>query len=81
MGSTDCPETSVGNYNYTLRVIPKDHRAHLRRGGRLKSLTEMSIITTAEWQIRIHVFFKAATTYLHFLLMRWHDLGSFSPSL
>jgi len=81
MGSIDYPETSVGNYNYTLRAIPKDHRVHLGHGGSLRSLTEMSFITTVEWRIQIHVFFNPAAEYLNFLLMKWHDSGSCSPSL
>jgi len=32
-----CPETSVHNYNCTLRNIPEEHRYHLNRGGSLKS--------------------------------------------
>jgi hypothetical protein len=37
MGPIGCPETSVRNYNCTLRKIPEAHRYHLNRGGSLKS--------------------------------------------
>ena len=60
MGSRDCPETSVGNYSYTLRAIPKDHRAHSHRTESPWSLTKVSFIATAEWQIWIHVFCNPA---------------------
>ena len=42
MVSTDCPETSVGNYNYMLRKIPKDRICHLHLGGSLTSLTDVT---------------------------------------
>ena len=32
-----CPETSVRNYQYTLRNIPEERKSHLFRGGSLKS--------------------------------------------
>jgi hypothetical protein len=32
-----CPETSVSNYRYTLCNVSEERRAHLRRGGTLKS--------------------------------------------
>jgi hypothetical protein len=35
--STDCAETSVTNYQSTLRNIPEERRPHLHRGGSLKS--------------------------------------------
>ena len=37
-GPTDCPETWVRNYHYTLHKIPEVRRSHLLRGGSLKSL-------------------------------------------
>ena len=37
MGSICCPETSVTNYQSTLRNIPEERSSHLRRGGSLKS--------------------------------------------
>ena len=37
MGPTDCPETSVINYHYSLRNNPEEHSSRLLRGGSLKS--------------------------------------------
>jgi hypothetical protein len=37
MGPTGCPETSVGNYHYSLRNNPEERSSHLLRGGGLKS--------------------------------------------
>jgi len=37
MGPIGCPETSVQNYRFTLRITPGERRSHLRRGGSLKS--------------------------------------------
>jgi len=39
MKQIGCPETSAGNYYYTLREIPKDRRSHLRKGESLKPHT------------------------------------------
>jgi hypothetical protein len=41
MESKGCPETSVWKYQSTLRIIPEERRAHLRRGGGLKSRKNM----------------------------------------
>ena len=37
MGPIACPETSVRNYNYSLRNDPEEHGFHLLSGGSLKS--------------------------------------------
>jgi hypothetical protein len=37
MGPVVCPETSVTNYQSTLRNIPEERRSHLHRGESLKS--------------------------------------------
>ena len=37
MGPTDCPETSVRNYTYSLRNSPQEHSSRLLRGGSLTS--------------------------------------------
>jgi hypothetical protein len=37
MGPIGCPETSVINYNYSLRNTPEACSSHLHRGGSLKS--------------------------------------------
>jgi len=39
MGPIGCPETSVQNYNCTLRKNQEEHRYHLNRSGSLKSRT------------------------------------------
>jgi hypothetical protein len=36
MGPIGCPETSVRNYHYSLRINPEEHSSHLLRGGILK---------------------------------------------
>jgi len=36
-GQTGCPETSVNNYQHTLRNNPEERRPHLHDGGNLKS--------------------------------------------
>jgi len=41
MGPTGCPETSVKNYQYTLRNIPGERRSLLLRSGSLKSTGEI----------------------------------------
>jgi hypothetical protein len=38
MGPIVCPETSVQNYHSKLRNVPEECRAHLHRGGSLKSV-------------------------------------------
>jgi len=38
MGLTDCPETSVRYYHYTLRNSAQQLSSHLFRGGSLKVL-------------------------------------------
>jgi hypothetical protein len=40
MGPIGCPETSVANYQSTLRNFPEQRRSHSHRGGRLKSCTK-----------------------------------------
>ena len=37
MAPTDCPETSVRNYHYSLPNNPEERSCHLRRGENLKS--------------------------------------------
>jgi hypothetical protein len=37
MGPTGCPETSITNYQSTLRNIPEERVSRLRRGGSVKS--------------------------------------------
>jgi len=37
MGPLFCPETSVGNYHYSLRIDPEERRSQVLRGGSLKS--------------------------------------------
>jgi len=37
-GPIGCLETSVRNYNSSLRSIPEERKAHVRRGGSLKYL-------------------------------------------
>jgi hypothetical protein len=32
-----CPETSIGNYHYSLRNVPEERGSQLLRGGSLKS--------------------------------------------
>jgi hypothetical protein len=44
MGPIGCPETSIRNYQSTLRKIPKEGRSHLHRGGSLKSRIELQIV-------------------------------------
>jgi len=39
MGPIVFPETSVTNYQSTLRNIPEERRSHLHRGGSRKSHT------------------------------------------
>ena len=41
----DCPETTVINYQYTLRNIPEERRSHLHRGGSLESRIPFSCST------------------------------------
>jgi hypothetical protein len=43
MGPICCPETSVQNYQSTLRNIPEERRSNLHRGGSLKSRTWCNI--------------------------------------
>ena len=42
MGQREFPETSVRNYQYTLRNIPEEHRFNLLLDGSLKSREVMS---------------------------------------
>ena len=42
MGAIDCPETSVPNYQSTLRKMPEDRRSHFHRSG---SLMYIQILT------------------------------------
>jgi hypothetical protein len=44
MGPMCCPETSVLNYQSTLRKIPEGCRSHLHRGGGLKSRRIRSLL-------------------------------------
>lgn len=37
MGPIGLPETSVQNYQSTLRSVPEERRSHLHSGGSLKS--------------------------------------------
>ena len=37
MGPTDCPETSVRNYHYSLRKNSEERSSHSLRGGSRKS--------------------------------------------
>jgi len=37
IGPISCPETSVNNYQSTLRNISEERRSHLQRGGILKT--------------------------------------------
>jgi len=37
MGPVGCPETSVRNYDYSLRNNPEERISHVLRGGSLKS--------------------------------------------
>ena len=37
MGPVGCPETSIRNYDYSLRNDPEERRSHLIPGGNLKS--------------------------------------------
>ena len=37
MGQTGCPETSVRNYNYSLRKNTEERSSHILRVGKLKS--------------------------------------------
>ena len=46
MGPMGCPETSVRNYNYTLRNIPGECRSHLLCVGSLKSFIVGWLVTT-----------------------------------
>jgi len=39
MGRIVCPETSVSNYQYTLRSDPEERRSHLLRGGSLQAFS------------------------------------------
>ena len=43
MGPIGSPETSVANYQYTLRKISEEHRFHLHRDGSLKSTVTVTI--------------------------------------
>jgi len=36
MGPVGCPETPVGNYEYSLRNKPEERICHVLRGGSLK---------------------------------------------
>jgi hypothetical protein len=48
MGPKCCPETSVGNYHYSLCNNPEKHSSHLLTGGNLKShVAEFHL----EWEI------------------------------
>jgi hypothetical protein len=44
------PETSVGNYHYSLRNNPEEGSSHLLRGGNLKSRS-------------VYLFFRGAITF------------------
>jgi hypothetical protein len=46
MGPIGCPETSVANYNSTIRKIPKERRSHFNRGESLKSRLSHLAYTT-----------------------------------
>ena len=35
---TNCPETSIRNYHYSMRNNPDERSSHLLRGGSLKTL-------------------------------------------
>jgi hypothetical protein len=43
-GPIVCPETSVKNYNHSLRNSPEEHSSHLLPGGNLKSLKRGEVI-------------------------------------
>jgi len=43
MGPKDCPETSVRNYDYSLRNNPEERSSHLLRGGNLKITHRMYV--------------------------------------
>ena len=45
MGPVGCPETSLRNYQSTLRKIPKERRFQLLRDGRLQSHVFLSPLT------------------------------------
>jgi hypothetical protein len=36
-GPIGCPETTITNYQYTLRNVPEEQRSHLQRRGSLES--------------------------------------------
>jgi len=48
-GTDGCPDTSVGNYQSTLREIPQERTAYLHRGGSLKSY--MTLGTTVQYTV------------------------------
>ena len=47
MGPIVCPETSVRNYNYTLRNVPEEYISHLIRFRSLKSRQKQRIVITS----------------------------------
>jgi hypothetical protein len=53
MGTIGCPETSVHNYQSTLRNISEEHRFNQHRGGSLKSRKEKWLpVADTNWRIR-----------------------------
>jgi len=44
MGPMGCPETSVRNYEYSVRDNPEERSSHLPRGGSLKSCMVLMVI-------------------------------------
>ena len=66
-GPVGCPETSVRNYHYTLRNIPKGGRSHLHLGGSVK----WSIIgLNSLFMFTYHTFVPFAITITWFLIFR-----------
>jgi hypothetical protein len=52
MGPIGCPETSVTNYESTLRDIPEERRSHLHGGASLKSRKfAFPLLRSYDWYI------------------------------
>jgi len=61
-----CPETSVRNYQYTLRNIPEERRSHVLRGGRLKSLIRTDYFLARAGDVGLTVMQSGATCELSY---------------
>jgi hypothetical protein len=78
MGPIGCPETSVRNYNYSLRNNPEERSSHLLRGESLKSHTfedYLKLISTVDRKLarRAEVKNKLSCTITlpHSLIHGW----------